>query len=314
MRLSICVLALLSGVPALCAAQRVLLWGGAEIIGLQKVPREAVLEKLGFKIGEPVKQKDREMLRWCNAIKTLPVASVNCVGAEVGGKVYYVVEILESADADFGLTVSRGAPAAARVPPEAHALLVKREYRVQEIAAEGLTPSERVTPSGILVAEDPELRSYDAQLREAVSGMRERFVAIALDPAHSDRREAVQLLAWTGAPQASLAALYPCLLDPDSNVRNEVGRLLMLFGDRIVDSELAEALVGVLAKQLSLPSHADRTRALLGLAQVYARHPALKGTLRTVAGPALRKIAAESIVPNVGGEAHSLLAALGGAP
>lgn len=305
-------LLLLVGVLAApCMAQRTLVWGGIEVIGLNKIKREAVLERLPVHVGDPVKQKEKEMLRWCDALRSLPLVAVNCAGAEVDGRVYYVVEIVESRDTDYGLRPATGAPVTARVPPEARQLLSKREFRVQEMAAEGMTPTERLTPSGIVVAEDSELRMYDAELRESVDGQRTRLVAMALDAGHPERREAIQLLAWTGAPQASLATLYPLLLDPDPAVRNEVGRLFLLFSDRLTDSDVAESMVDVFVRQLALPAHADRTKAVLGLALLYTAHRELKPHLIERAREPLLRLARESVVPNVGGAARNLLAALG---
>ncbi|GAA5174737.1 hypothetical protein GCM10025771_05150 [Niveibacterium umoris] len=304
-------LLVVAALPAVAFAQRKMVWGETEIIGIQRITREQVVSLLPIRLGEEVTQKEKEMLKWCERLKKLPIAAVSCNGAMDRGQLHYIVEILEDANVDFGLQPSTAPRAIGRVPPDVHQMLAHREYRVQEIAAEGYSPGERITPSGVLVADDSELRMYDAQLRDLMVGQREAMVAMALDANHPDRRDAIQLLSWTGNPEASIDAIHARLLDPDTEVRNLTGRFVLSFIERVRDPAVAEALAGSLARAIALPSHADRTKAITALGQLYARHPELRSLLQQTAREPLTRIAKESVIPNVGGEARALLAAIG---
>lgn len=292
-------------------AQLKLTWGETEVLGLDKLSRAEILAQLPIRSGSEVEQNEKEMMRWCDRVRRLPLAAVNCSGTVIGGELHYVVELVESPTAKFGLVPPNGAPTAARLPPELKKLLAHREYRAQEIAAEGGSPSEQITPSGVVIGEDPELRMYDVQIRDACMGLRETLVAIVLDGSHTERRIAAQLLVWAGEPEASLASLHGRLLDPDREIRNLIGRLVLSFADRIQDSDLAESVAQSLLAQLTLPTLTDRTKALGGLAKLLARHPELRVNLNDSAREPLAKIARESVLPTIGGEARGLLNLLG---
>lgn len=305
------VLLLIAALPAAAHAQRQMNWGDTEIIGLKRITREQVVSLLPIRPGEVVTQKEKEMMKWCERLKKLPIAAVSCNGAVDGSQLHYIVEVLEDANADLGLQPSTAPRASGRVPPDARQMLAHREYRVQEIIADGYTPGERITPSGILVADDSELRMYDAQLRDFAAGMQDQLIAMALDANHPERRDAIAMLSWAGNPEATIAALHGRLLDPNTEVRNLTGRFVLTFIERVRDPAVAEGLAVSLSRAMALPSHADRTKAINALGQLYARHPELRATLQNVAREPLRQIARDSVLPNVGGEARALLAAIG---
>lgn len=288
-------------------AQTVMIWGETEVLGLDKVSRDTVLAQLPIKLGSRVNQKEKELLGWCEGLRRLPLAAVSCTGTVIGNELHYVVEVFESQETNLRLSAPTGAPVAGKLPSELRQLLGRREYRVQEIAAEGAMPAEKVTPSGIVIGEDPELRMYDVQIRDACAGMREHLVAMVLDGQHAERRTAAQLLSWAGRPEASIAQVHHRLLDPDREMRNLIGRFILTFADRVYDSDVAEAVAESLVKQLAIPTLTDRTKALGGLAQLLARHPELHSRLRDSARGPLEKIAHESVLPTIGGEARGLL-------
>lgn len=308
-------LTLFAGLPLAAHAQaqpKQMNWGETEVIGLTRIKREQVTSLLPIKVGEPVEQKEKEMLKWCEPIRKLPVLAVSCNGTVIGKRVHYIVEILEDQESDAMLHPSTAPRAAGRVPPDARLLLVQREHRVQEVMADGYLPGERITPSGVLVSDDSELRAFDAQLRDFAMGQQDRMIAIALDANHPERRDAISMLQWTGNPGVSIAAIQGRLLDPDTEVRNFTSRFILTFMERLRDPNTAEAIASTAAKVLMLPSHSDRARALAIIAQLYTLYPDIRFTLQSEAREPLKKIASESVLPSVGGEARSLLAAIGG--
>ena len=305
--------ALLAGLPFAVQAQQQMTWGETEVIGLKRLKREQITSLLPIKVGEVADQKEKEMLKWCEPLRKLPVLAVSCNGAVVGTKLYYVVEILEDTESDAILQASRSPRASGRVSPDARKLLAMREHRVQEVIADGYMPGEQITPSGILVSDDPELRAFDAQLRDFAMGQQDKLIAMVLDANHPERRDAISMLQWAGNPAFSIAAIQGRLLDPDTEVRNFTARFILTFIERLRDSEVAESLALTLTKVLTLPSHADRTKALAILSPLYTLHPEIRPTLRLEASEPLAKIARESVLPGVGGEARGLLAAIGGA-
>lgn len=288
-------------------AQTAMVWGETEVIGLEKMPREQVLAQLPIQPGSRVDQKEKEMLRWCERVRRLPLAAVSCTGTVIGEELHYVVEVVESPDAKLRLQAATGAPVSDKLPGEIRKLLSHREYRIQEMAAEGTAPIEGVTPSGVVIGEDSELRMYDVQIRDACIGRRETLIAMVLDGHNGERRIAAQLLAWAGEPEESIARVHHRLLDPDGEMRNLIGRLILTFADRIRDPEIAEGVANSLLAQLALPTLTDRTKALGGLGKLLARHPELHARLREVAQAPLEKIARESVLPTIGGEARGLL-------
>jgi hypothetical protein len=293
------------------AAERKLVWGEPEIIGLKHLTRAEVVAKLPLKIGSAMEEKEEEVVRWCEKLRSLPIASVNCSGAVENGQVHFVADIVEDKNATFTFRPAPGPAAAARVPPEAHKLLVQREYRSQEISAEGFSAGEKITPSGVLVSDDPEMRAFDAQLRELCMGNREALVAIVQDPNHLDRHDAANLLPWAGSPESSMFDVSPRLLDPDPEVRDAVGRFVLSFMSRLQDQGVALELVHSLAGQLRLPSHADRAKAVLALAQIAGRFPELRPQILDETQETLRQLAHDSVLRSVGGESRQLLVTLG---
>ncbi|WP_341676825.1 hypothetical protein [Niveibacterium sp. SC-1] len=299
--------------PAGAFAQTRLIWGEAEVIGLQTLKREDITSRLPFKVGAPMEEKEKEILGWCDKLRgSLKVLALKCSGAVEERTVHLVVEVIESADQSFGIRPSNAPAARARIAPEARQLLARREYRVQEMAAEGQTPSEAITPSGVIVADDPELRMFDAQLRETCFGRRADYVSIVLDPGSQERREALVLLSWTGEPETTIAAIHSRLLDPDPEIRNLTGRLILSFMSRIEDPQIAHDVAQSFVGQLQIPTHTDRTKAVLGLAQLVAAHPELRDLIADSARAPLEKLARESVLDNVGGQARALIARLRG--
>lgn len=287
-----------------------LIWGEPEILGLQRIARAEVLRRLPLTPGAPMREKERDILRWCDDLRALPVAGVHCAGAVERDRVHLVVEIAEQPGPPAGLRAATGAPVAGRLPAEASALLRRREYRMQELAAEGRPANERITPSGVVVADDPELTAFDAQLREQCMGRAPLLISVVQDPQHPERTEAVQLLAWAGTPEDSVAALSGRLLDPDPAVRSAVGQFVLTFLDRVEDEEVLRALVAAFTAQAALPLHTDRTKAVPALARLARQHPALRPDIALLAGPTLARLAQESVLAEVGGQARAALAVL----
>ncbi len=304
---------ILSALPLIATAAEVpkLVWGEAEIVGLRKLTRADVVAKLPLKVGEKMEEKEKEIARWCERVRTLPVASVNCSGALEGNEVHFVADIIEDKDATFIFRPASGTAAAARVPPEARKLYAQREYRAQEITAEGGIPGEKITPSGVIVSDDPEMRAYDAQLRELCMGNRDALVAMVQDPNHLDRRDAANLLPWAGNPETTMFDVAQRLADPDPAVREAVARFVLSFMTRLQDSGVAADLAHNFAAQLRLPSHADRAKAVLALAQIAGRFPDLRPQMLDETRDTLILIARESVLRSIGGEARQLLVTLG---
>jgi hypothetical protein len=288
-----------------------MVWGEPEIIGLKRLTRAEVIAKLPFKVGDKMEQQEKEAAQWCEKLRSLPIASVNCSGAVENGQVHFVADIVEDKNTTFTFRPAPGPAAAARVPPEAHKLLVQREYRAQEISAEGFSAGEKITPSGVIVSDDPEMRAFDSQLRELCMGNREALVAIVQDPNHIDRHDAAALLSWAGKPEYTMFDVSPRLLDPDPEVRDAIGRFVLSFMSKLQDPGVATELVHSLSGQLRLPSHADRAKAVLALAQIAGRFPELRQQILEEAEEPLRQLARDSVLRSVGGESRQLLVTLG---
>jgi hypothetical protein len=267
-------------------------------------------------VGEPYrKETAAELAASCAALAApLGLLELRCAPLRKTGEgVYLVVDVVERSEPE---RLARGpAPAGdVALPPQ----LADAYRRLEEGYMERLMAGKPVPESadaGYLDFADPALHAIALELLAAVPPHRELLLrAVAEDRDAADRARAATLLHWAPDKAGSIAAVHRLLDDPDETVRNDVSRFMLFYLGAVEDRALLREVVVSLARQLALPSHGDRNKALYGLAAVLDGAPELAPWVEERAGPWLRRLAEQSTLSNVGAVAVDLLARLAARP
>jgi hypothetical protein len=289
---------------------------GIEVIGTREASLEAVRARLAVPMGEAYdKEVAARLTADCAAMaEPLSLGGVRCAPLRKTGEgAYLVVDVVERSEPER--LASAPAPTGDVALP---AELADAYRRLEEGYTERLMAGRPVPESadaGYLDFADPELHAIALELLAAVPPQRDLLLrTVEEDRDAADRARAATLLHWAPDKPASIAAVHRLLDDPDETVRNDVSRFMLFHLAEVEDRALLREVVVSLSRQLSLPSHGDRNKALYGLAAVLDAAPDLAPFVEERAGPWIRRLAVQSVLSNVGGVAVELLARLPARP
>jgi hypothetical protein len=307
--------------PAAAADDAPWTWAGLEILGNHSVPR-AEIEKLivvpasgEWRKGDPPVWKES-----CAAVKErFGFAAVLCADVPLrvfgGRKAYLIVDVVEKGHE--GVLKFREAPTG-HVPfanDEMGSLSADLDEKAMAAVMAGHLYNESGA-KGYLFYEDKSGANEDLnvaaeRLAVLVPPYRDNLLAVLHDEADmNSRRRAATLLNWAGDLDHTLRESLTLLDDPDEGVRNNLSRFMMHFSAQVTSKRLRHRMIDAFARQLDFPGHGDRNKGLANLMAIAQARPDDRGYILDHAGDSLRYLSENSILFNVQGPAHDLLALL----
>jgi len=272
---------------------------------------------LGVALGEPIPDDAvRTLHAGCRGlVDTGSIAAADCtVLRYVDGRAFALLTFSDGRApvADRPAPVGPSAWPAPELPELLRAKHAEGDRRFEAGDAAGL--AESFEP-GYLTWAAPELDAFARRLAALVPGHRDALIELVLTASDAAvRAEAATLLNWAGAFDDTAGRVAPALADPDLIVRNNVSRYLLYTAELLQDDDVLRAVAEQLAAQLRRPDMADRNKAVFGLTALARSEPGDRSWLADLVAPEARRLAARSILPNVGGVAAELLVELDLAP
>lgn len=283
-------------------------WTDYEIVGQRQLGRDDVAAHLPDVLGQAY-SNDRTLMERCTdqLEAALDVAQARCSWVTFfDGDAYLLAEIVEPDEA--WRTGTRPAPEGQveLATPETVATYEELRQRLMANYRSGVDPGEN-SDAGYQDYREPSMHALVEELRAALPAHRDNLLAVlAGDADAEDRAAAAWMLNWAGDLDASAAAVAGSINDPDGLVRNDVSRFLIYALPHVEDRATLRALVDELAVQLTRPSHGDRNKAIYSLKAVLDKAPDLAPYVDEKAGEWIDRVAAQSILPNVGGTAKEV--------
>jgi len=315
-------LLLASLTPAVAADDTPWTWAGLEILGNRTVPR-AEIEKLipipmggEWRMGDPPVWKES-----CAAVKErFDFAEVRCSDPPLrvfgGRKAYLVVDIVEKGRE--GVLTFREAPTGSVAFANDEMVRLGRELDSKTMAAAMAGHGYNETGTkGYLFYEDKsgsneDLTATVERLALLVPQYRDNLFAVLRGEADLNaRRRAATLLNWAGDLDRTIRESLTLLDDPDEGVRNNLSRFMTHFSGQVKSKRLRHRMIDAFVQQLDRPGHGDRNKGIYNLLAIAQARPDDRGYILEHGGESIRYLSENSILFNVQGPAHDLLALLG---
>ncbi|HMB55121.1 MAG TPA: hypothetical protein VKU40_17515 [Thermoanaerobaculia bacterium] len=288
-------------------------WTDYEIVGQRELTREEVASHLPDLLGQPY-EADREMVGACGEAleAALDVAEASCSWVTFfTGEAYLLAEIVERGEEWRTETPAAPEGQVELATPELVATYEALKEQLWANYRNGVEMGEN-SDAGHLDYREPQMHAYVETLHAELPEHRDNLLAVlAGDADAEDRAAAAWMLNWAGDLAGSAAAVAGSINDPNGLVRNDVSRFLIYALPHVDDRATLRALVDELAVQLARPSHGDRNKAIYSLKAVLEKAPDLAPYVEEKAGEWIDRVAAQSILSNVGGTAQEVRALLG---
>lgn len=289
-------------------------FAGIEVIGVDKSTAEKVRHALPVQIGDVFFSKDTEKQRanYLDIIKkNFLTNNVVCSFLLYGNNTVYLIidfiplEIKEN----VYRPISDNKENSKRIPKKLNSLYDQWNKRHSFLMNEGLLNIENYD-KGFRDFKDPQLHNLAKKLNlYASKNYRVLLTTIRDSTNASERRKAAALLAWSEHPNETLEFIlqWGLLNDPDQGVRNDLTRSLSTSIKYIKEISLLKKLFPSYCKQVTLPRHTDRNKALYSIREILQFHPDLSTVITAECKQTISYISEVSILGNVGGFASEIL-------
>lgn len=249
-------------------------YGGVEYYGSSLLSRLELEKMLGVKLGASATSTYAavERLKKQLALRNLETNVQMVVGD--GDEIIVAVDVIEPQREipSRKLKNPQHVPFRSETPVQ---LLEKIHDRLDQLNQEQRPVSEKYK-DGIRYFTDEPCNQFVNEILEWVPGMTEELLGVVEhDPNSIRRKTAVELLNWSGSVTEISARLIPVLDDSDVSVRIEADRFLFPRLDMLPPDFPFDQLLEAFSRQLSRPSHQDRSKALYSLLALVRLHPEL---------------------------------------
>lgn len=288
-------------------------WAGIDVMGVDAQKADELRTQLPIKIGDSI--TIGEVFKCREECESIIAKHVDDSDVECGFMVYDNSDLFLTVDVipyDAQKVVFRTIPEKNEVeqdiPEELQLAYQKLIDRCSQLFSEHVDFKEDFD-HGYLDYDEPTLH----MLAEDLSMLANKHNDLLLDILHysknSDKRSDVAaLFSWSKRPDNLKWILERNLLmDPDKGVRNNLTRSFTYFMKDIKDKTLLRDLLPVYCKQMSLPTHMDRNKALFSVKRILTYHPDIIIYVGSDCKNTLRYISDMSILDNVGGIAKDIL-------
>ncbi|MFP2900320.1 HEAT repeat domain-containing protein [Corallococcus sp. 4LFB] len=248
---------------------------GLDAFGSRKVDRETVRRVLGLEVGKPIvhssavfKQKEAA-LREQYGLLYAHLGMTIYFADERKGTAFVVVDMVDAEDAARVRFLPE--PKGHLADPEG---LVARwneyEPRLQQLQMQGKLDEDSTCKVTHCIGGfgHPDLAAFEPEFLAKVPQQLDALTAVLREDADSRKRSAAAfLLAYAPTEQETVQRLVPFIRDPESDVRNNVLRVLTATQEAATQPLLDVATV---ADAVSLPNSSDRNKATFLLSYLLA--------------------------------------------
>jgi hypothetical protein len=178
-------------------------------------------------------------------------------------------------------------------------LLAKLHQRLDFLEAQGRPATEDMRDGVKYYSDEPCNQMVRELLRHCQPMREELLFLIDHDPNSLRRTCAVELLNWAGDIPGTALRLLPAVDDVDINVRTMVTRYLFKSLPFLPDDFPYAEMVEVYSRDLSRPSHDDRSKSLYMLLALVKKHPELIRQIKALDAKRMIQLKKRSLVPSI---------------
>ena len=285
-------------------------WAGIEVMGCDAKTAQIVRNLIPIEKGTPFYADKEQFNSWCDLVKgKINAKDINCgfIGF-LKGEYYFDVEIIPHGTKETTFrSIPKLSTKSPTVPRNLEKLYEQWDQHFLTMIKTGVNPYEEYK-NGFLDYQDPYLHEVALKLANSTYRYNDillKVIRYSQDP--NQRCMASSLLAWSKHPNNIEYILkWDLLNDPDENVRNDLARSLSFTLVDVKDKKLLNDSISMFCKQATLPSHGDRNKAVVSLQDILNKHKDLVIS-DDECKQTLTYISQNSILPNVGGVAKTIL-------
>jgi hypothetical protein len=178
-------------------------------------------------------------------------------------------------------------------------VLEKLHQRLAFLEAQGRPANEEMRDGVKYYSDEPCNQMVRELLRHCPPMREELLFLIDHDPNSLRRTCAVELLNWAGEVPDTAVRLLPAVDDVDINVRTMVTRYLFKSLPLLPDDFPFADMVEVYSRDLSRPSHDDRSKSLYMLLALIKKHPELVRQVKDLDDKRISQLKVRSLVPSI---------------
>jgi hypothetical protein len=290
-------------------------YAGIEFYGSSQITRLELEKYLGLKPGASLQQVDRAVERLNQRLNERHLSSTVQIISAPPNKIFIAVDVSDSSTDGGAATRRLKFPHHVQLRSEKPLLLLDQiEARLEKLNATG-RPWKEEMRDGIKYYSDEPCNQLVDQMLKLVPDMRDELLAVVnSDPDPNRRRRAVELLQWAGNTPETTHKLMPGLDDADPEVRAACARFIFSRMEYLPDNFPYPQLAEAFSRELTRPSHQDRSKALYCLLAIAGQHPDLIPAIREFNEERVKKLADTSVIPTIHDPAVKLLAVFQKAP
>lgn len=283
-------------------------FGGIEYYGSSLLSRLELEKLLGIKLGATATSTTAAVERLKKQLASRNLESNVQMVVGDGDEIIIAVDVIEPQREipSRKLKNPQHVPFRSETPVQ---LLEKIHERLEQLNQEQRPVSEKYK-EGIRYFTDEPCNQYVNEILEWVPGMTEELLGVVEHDPNSIRRKiAVELLNWSGSVTEISARLIPVLDDSDVSVRIEADRFLFPRLDLLPPDFPFDELAEAFSRQLSRPSHQDRSKALYSLLALVRLHPELAEPVNQLNEERIKRLVEETRLRTIKAAGEQLLKA-----
>jgi hypothetical protein len=271
---------------------------GLEFFGSPQISRAEVERLLGLHNGATYNSVVNATERLKRQLKLRRIeANIQAVTGD-GSDIYLSVDILGD-DQEFPSRILEDPHQVNFRSEEPVQILEKLHQRLEFLEAQGRPANEEMR-NGVKYYSDEPCNQFVRELLRLCQPTRDELLyLIDHDPNSVRRTCAVELLNWAGEVPDTAARLLPAVDDVDVNVRTMVTRYLVKSLPLLPEDFPYEDIVEVYSRDLSRPSHDDRSKSLYMLLALINKRPELVRQVKSLDDKRIEHLRDRSLVPSI---------------
>jgi len=283
-------------------------FAGIEYYGSSQITKLELQKMLGLRTGASPEAIENALLRLKKQLDARHIDAHAEVVTASPGVLYVVVDVSDSS-VEEAPTRRLKMPHHVNVRTEKPFLLLQDlNNRLDDLRNQGRPATESLKDGYKYYSDEPADQVVTEILKYAPV-MRDELIAVTeSDPNPIRRSQAIDLLGWSGTTDDTAMRLMPALDDMDPFVRASVARYLFprlsLLSAQFPFENLAQAF----SRQITRPSHEDRSKGLYCLLSLCLQHRELVKPIAEADEKCIRDLADTTTLPSVKTPADKLLA------
>lgn len=273
-------------------------YAGLEFYGSSQMSRPEMEKILGLHNGSSYRSVQSAVERLKRQLEARRLeANAQIVGGD-GNEIYLSVDIYGT-DEDVPTRILQDPHQVNFRSEEPVQILAKLHQRLDLLQSQG-RPAHEEMRDGVKYYSDEVCNQFVKDLIRHCEPMREELLyLIDHDPNAVRRATAVELLSWSGEIPDTAARLLPAVDDVDVTVRTLVTRYLFKSLPFLPDEFPYQDMVEVYSRDLTRPSHDDRSKALYMLLALAKKRPELIRQVQSLDTKRIKMLQERSLVPSI---------------